>query len=491
MHYFEQFFSPIIITAVIFGMLNYSLLKLIKHPKILHFSRNNLFAITIFILMKAPENFGWIQSSASFFVFYKMIYSAILIFFVARTLIHFMVNVLLTKKLKAPKIFYDISKGVFYFIAIMFLLKENGVSINSIFTTSAILTAVVGLALQNTLNDIVAGLIINTEKTLKAGDWIRYDDKIGQLSQFSWRYVEMITLENEHLIIPNKEMTANTIQVYSGNNFRHFMKVPFGVTYDNIPNHVIDVVRETVKDIPGISQPDIFFVEYGDFAIMFNIRFFLIDVNRYFSIKSDILTKVFYAFSRHDIEIPIPRYDLFMREYGLPTPEATLQENDHFLKTIDFLGPLSKKERTSVAASIKMVRYAQGEFILKQDQPNDTFFYIQSGIVDVLVNQNHVATLSEKQFFGEISLMTGETTTAAIMAKTDTTVYKLQSNVFHQIFKKNQELIDAISEVITSRKLQNLELSQNISAKKKRKMEQKLKIERAKLSDRIRQFFSI
>ena len=302
---------------------------------------------------------------------------------------------------------------------------------------------------------------------------------------FSWRYTKIITLENEHYIIPNKDLASNTIKVLSAETFKHYTVIPFGVTYDNIPNRVIEIVKEATKDIDNIIDREVFFVKYGDFAIEFEIRLRIIDAYKYYQIRSNVLTKVFYALERAGMEIPIPRYDLFKRDYKRISAEDNYNEIKNFFNKIDFLQILTDKELDTIIEATKYERYADTEYILNQNMDNDKFFYIKTGIVNIIVNEAKVAELKTGNFFGEMSLMTGEKTTATVQANEDVEVYVIESSDFEDILKNNKKLIDKISEVITQRKLQNEKIV------KTKKLKKELDKEKSNLKNKILNFFSI
>jgi len=474
--------STVIVTGVLF-FANLILMRVFEQKNKKKEYLLNFALIALYLLLKIPENLSYIDNAYKIFPYYKFLYTTVFIFFASRILLVILIDLVSKKLITEIKIFNDILKGTIVFIAIIFLLKENGVSVNSIFTTSAILTAVIGLALQNTLSDIVAGLILSTENTVKVDDWIKYNDKIAKVVQFSWRYTKIITLENEHFIIPNKDLASNTIKVLSSSEFKHYTIIPFGVTYDNIPNKVIDVVMEATKNVKGVIDREVFFVKYGDFAIEFEIRLRIENAADYYRLRSNILTIVFYALDRAKMEIPIPRYDLFRRSYDEVSDDQKSREVRGFFSKIDFLQILTDEELNKVIRSVKHRRYAHGELILQQNQKNNKFFYIKDGLVDILVDSNKVAELKMNSFFGEMSLMTGEKTTATVKAQSDVEVYILSSEVFSDIIKNNQELVDKISKVIVDRKLQNEEKS------KTKKQKKELAIEKSNLKKRIMQFF--
>ncbi len=491
MEYLYNFFSLTVVISLIIGGINYFIFRFVEQEKIKKQSKFNISLAILFIILKTPENFNWITNSYQIYIYYKFAFSILFMFLVARVIIYGVIDLILKKNLKFPQIFYDILKGILYFIAIMLLLKELGFSVNSIFTTSAILTAVIGLALQNTLSDIVAGIIISTEDTIEAGDWIDYNGKIGRIISHSWRFTKVITLQNERYIIPNKEFTSKTMRVFSAKDFKHLFSIPFGVTYNNNPNHVIKVALEALKSVNNIDEPQIYFTEYGDFAILFEIRFYILDVAKLYKIKSDILSIVFYAFKRESIEIPIPRHDIFLREYSSQTKDEKFKEILSFINDVDFFKPLTKEEKDIVCNDMEIAEFGADEYILQQNETNDTFYSIKNGKVSVIIDGKIVANLTAPHFFGEISLMTGEKTTATIRADVDTTVYKLKSSSFQKIFKNNKKLIAQISDVIARRKLQNLESEITNEKQKDKIIETKINAEKNRLKDKIKIFFEI
>jgi len=316
------------------------------------------------------ENFEIITNKTLHYEYFHFLYTFLFIFIVARIIGYFLIDISLKKSLNISKLFSDIFKGVLYFIAFMYLLKENGVSVTSIFTTSAILTAVIGLALQNTLNDIVAGIIITTENTLSIGDWIEYEGKIGQITQSSWRYIKFMSLEKELYIIPNRDITKNAVKILSTESSKAYFRVSFGVTYDNMPNNVMEITKAALKDVEGIKNVSMFLMSYGDFAVNFDIKFFVEDISKVNIKRSEMLTVLFYVFKRNNIEIPIPRYDIFFREYK--QQNISTIKND--LSLIELFNGFDENIIDYLSKEVIIDEYAKSEIMLNQSVENDTFF---------------------------------------------------------------------------------------------------------------------
>ncbi len=479
-----KIFSTSNIIILIITLINYYLFKNSLNTNFKKSLRINIIFGVLYFLSKLIENFEIITNKTLHYEYFHFLYTFLFIFIVARIIGYFLIDISLKKSLNISKLFSDIFKGVLYFIAFMYLLKENGVSVTSIFTTSAILTAVIGLALQNTLNDIVAGIIITTENTLSIGDWIEYEGKIGQVTQSSWRYIKFMSLENELYIIPNRDITKNAVKILSTESSKAYFRVSFGLTYDNMPNNVMEITKAALKDVEGIKNVSMFLMSYGDFAVNFDIKFLVEDISKVNIKRSEILTVLFYVFKRNNIEIPVQRYDIFFREYK--QQNISTIKND--LSSIELFNGFDENIIDYLSKEVIIDEYAKNEIMLNQSAENDTFFYIKKGSADVIVNNISIAKLKEKQFFGEMSLMTGDLTTAAIKAVEDVVVYKIKKHIFHHIFKNNKKVIDLISEAITNRKIQLASLNKNIETDKKDK--EKIKIEeKEKLTSKIKSFF--
>ncbi len=479
-----KIFSASNIIILIISIINYYLFKNSLNTNFKKSLRINLIFGILYFLLNLIENFEIITIKTLHYEYFHFLYTFLFIFIIVRIVAYILIDLSLKKSLNISKLFSDIFKGVLYFIAFMYLLKENGVSVTSIFTTSAILTAVIGLALQNTLNDIVAGIIITTENTLSIGDWIEYEGKIGQITQSSWRYIKFMSLENELYIIPNRDITKNSVKILSTESSKAYFRVSFGVTYDNMPNKVMEITKTALKDVEGIKNVSMFLMSYGDFAVNYDIKFLVEDISKVNIKRSEILTVIFYVFKRNNIEIPIPRYDIFFREYKQQNI-STIKDD---LSLIELFNGFDENILDYLSKEVIIDEYAKSEIILSQNTENDTFFYIKKGSAEVIVNNNSIAELKEKQFFGEMSLMTGDLTTAAIKAVEDVVVYKIKKHIFHHIFKNNKKVIDSISEAITNRKLQLANLNKTIETDKKDK--EKIKTEeKEKLTSKIKSFF--
>src|SRR5262249_2242926 len=105
-----------------------------------------------------------------------------------------------------PRIFRDLTQAVVYVIVVLFALHTTGVEPSSLLTTSALITAVIGLALQDTLGNLVSGLALQMQRPFEVGDWVQFDQdarQVGQVTEVNWRATTLMTSDLVEVIVPN------------------------------------------------------------------------------------------------------------------------------------------------------------------------------------------------------------------------------------------------------------------------------------------------
>ena len=377
-----------------------------------------------------------------------------------------------------PKIIQDTIFAVLYFVLLMITLKVVlNINLTSILTTSAVLTMVLGLSLQDNLSNLFSGLAIQIEKPFSIGEWVKFADTIGKVKELSWRSVKLLTLENDLFIIPNNKIIKETVVNYNRPTHLHIEKFKIGVSYKHPPNVVKETILEVLKNEKDIShepKPHIRLVNYGDFSISYEIRYYISNFNRHLIIEDSITTKIWYAFKRNEIHIPFPIRDVNLRtisdEKEQKEKDEALKELEGLLKTIDVLSPLSKPEIKKLAVNGKTMSFCAGEDIMKEGDEGDSMFLILGGEVDVTISlegdeTKSVAKLYENDFFGERSLMTGEKRSATVTALKDSTFFMIDKENFKSVISSHQDALKQISDILSKRELE-LKATRQEGAKK-------------------------
>lgn len=327
--------------------------------------------------------------------------------------------------------------------------------------TSAVVGAVVGLALQETLGNLFTGIALHTAAPFRVGDWVRLGTHEGRVEQVSWRAVRLRTFSEDTLTVPNNEVSRHAIENYSRPAEPHSRIVHIGVNYGTPPNKVISVLRKLLDQIPEVTsepEPIIRIVGYLDFAIQYEVRYFLRRYEDYRTIEGEVFRLIWYHFRRHGIEIPFPIRNVYVHkvEGGGEAREAPITRLERALRAIDLFRPLSDEELSAVAARFRQDHYAAGERLIEEGAPGDSFFVIDSGEVEVTrqfrTTRRTLSRLMEGQFFGEIALLTGEPRSASVVAVTDVDVFTIDKAGFKDILAANPAIAADVSTILSERR---------------------------------------
>jgi small-conductance mechanosensitive channel/CRP-like cAMP-binding protein len=335
-----------------------------------------------------------------------------------------------------------------------------GVELTPFLATSAVVGAVVGLALQDTLGNLFAGIALHTAAPFRVGDWVKVSASEGQVEEASWRAVRLRTWYGDTVTIPNNEVASGSVQNYSEPREPHSRLLAIGVNYHTPPNKVLSVLQSLLAHVETVLKdpaPVLRVVAYGDFAIQYEMRYFVARYEDYRTAEGEINRLIWYYFRRNGIEIPFPVRNVYLHNPGEPEGrDSTSGRLQRALRDIDLFRPLSDDEVRSAAASFRHLHYSTGEKIIEEGAPGDSFFVIDRGEVDVFKTlggkARTLARLMEGQCFGEMALLTGEKRSATVIAATDVDVFTLDKAGFEKILVPNPAIAVEISGLLSQRR---------------------------------------
>ncbi len=350
-------------------------------------------------------------------------------------------------------VLYGIAAGAIAYTAF-------GVQLTPFLATSAIVGAVVGLALQDTLGNLFTGIALSMDEPFLIGDWVKIGDSEGRIEQVSWRATRLHTWYGDMLTIPNIEVSKRTVLNYSRPAAPHSRLLHVGLGFQVPPSTVFAALERAlgeVRGLPAEPRPVVRLVGYRDFAMEYEIRYFVTTYQDYRRVESEILRLLWYDLHRSGIEIPYPIRNVYMHEVQ-PQAEAQMsavERLERSLRDIELFRPLSDTERRTAAASFKRHHYARGERIIVEGEPGSSFFVIDTGEVEVLKNMSGslrpIARLHEGQFFGEMALLTGADRAATVVAATDADMFAIDKAGFHGVLVANPGVAVDISRILAER----------------------------------------
>ena len=357
-------------------------------------------------------------------------------------------------------IFRDLATLLVYGVVILVVARtELNMDVTPLLATSALVTAVIGLALQETLGNVFSGLSLQLQKPFEPGDWVRFGVHLGRVQGIGWRSTRLVTRSLELLEVPNAVLAREVIINCRGMAIGDELFI--GLSYAAPPNRAKEIVLRVLhhnRELASNPAPQVWVVEYGDFAVKYRIRFWMIDYSQQDRVRDEIMTSLWYALRRNGIEIPFPIRTLHLQRTHSAVPGGVDRQREVVgaLRQVDFLRDLDEEQLGTLVPNVYDVEYGLGEIICREGESGNTFYVLRRGTVEVLVRgvsgaEGHVADLAAPAFFGEMSLLTGEPRSATVRAKSDARVLVVEREGFDSLFRSHPSIAETISRTLARR----------------------------------------
>ncbi len=371
-----------------------------------------------------------------------------------------------------PRILRDVIQGFIFLVAFGGVLREAGVEPASLLGASALLTAVIGLSLQDTLGNLFAGLAIHAQEPFSVGDWVQFDAPsgiIGRVTETNWRATRVLTLDQTEVTIPNGVVAKSAIVNYTRPTPLVRREVEVHAPYEASPAAVRRALLPGLEHVPQVLRqptPDVFTRGFTERGVNYVVRYFIDQFQNREFVDSQVRERIWYAMNRAGLTIPTPGRTvrtLEPEEARLQSlhPPATVAD---LLARLPLFRELSPESIAELAARCDRRRYASEEVIVHKGDTSTEMFLVESGSVRIEVTdangREHLVTnLSPGEFFGEMSLMTGEPRAADVIAYEETVVLMLGRDAIVPLFERHPNLAEDMSRVLAERRLRLDELA--------------------------------
>lgn len=407
-------------------------------------------------------------------------------------------------RVETPRILSDLIAAGAYLIACFALLSTRGVNLSGLIATSAVLTAVIGFSLQDTLGNLMGGLALQMDKSIQPGEWIEFGDKTGRITEMRWRQTSIETRDWETIVIPNSLLAKSQITVLGRRQLAPVQlrrKLTFHVDFRYPPSRVTELLGRAISAAPiaGVAaapQPDCILAETADSYNVYEARYWLTDFARLELIDSVVRTRTYFALKRAGIPLSIPAQAVFVtsetRERADHKAATRLEEQRMALRAVDLFDALDEEDIDELAGSLRFAPFAPGETLTREGEAGSELFLVTSGKVGIRVQvdgaEHEVATLEAGSFFGERSLVTGEPRSATTVALTDVVCYLLAKQALAAILERRPELAESVAETLARRELELDEVRRDADEYASKHLIQK---EKSKILGKIRGFFGL
>jgi small-conductance mechanosensitive channel len=217
------------------------------------------------------------------------------------------VQVLFTKSLKT----------VLVSLAVIVAINSVGVDLTGLAVLGGLLGVGIGFGLQKIVSNLISGVILLIDKSIKPGDIISVSGTYGWVTALGGRYVSVVTRDGVEHLIPNETLISERVENWTHTQRRTRLKLDVGVHHESDLKEVIaiceDAARATARVLPE-PEPKCLFIEFGDSALKLQLRFWIGDAqNGVQNVKSDVLIEIWQRFKQHGVRVPYPQRDLHVR----------------------------------------------------------------------------------------------------------------------------------------------------------------------------------
>jgi small-conductance mechanosensitive channel/CRP-like cAMP-binding protein len=377
-------------------------------------------------------------------------------------------------RLRLPEIVRDLAVGSLYALSVAALLHRFGVEVTSLLASGAVMTLVLGFALQTTLGNVVGGVALRMDGTVSEGDWIRLADRSeGLVRRIRWRHTEVETRDGDTIVVPNSKLVGESIMVLGrrvGGPSLHRMWVYFDVDFRFSPDRVIEVVETALRAAPipyvadtpaaGCVCTDLARDGSATSAARYAVRFFLTDLRADMPGASAVRARIHAALGRARIPLALPAQTVLVTEVNKKHAERREREEHarrcEVISHIPMFSSLTMDERDSLARELIPAPFARGEIITRQGGTAHWLYVLAEGTADIRVRRDGaderlVADVQAPTIFGEMSLMTGEPRRATVRATSPALCYRLDKQAFQTIINQRPKIAEEMSQFLAHR----------------------------------------
>jgi small-conductance mechanosensitive channel len=278
----------------------------------------NLLDPTIAILDSAAVTFGTLR--ISLYTVVKSTLALAILLSVAIYLAGLIESRIRTSRNLSPSVQVLFSKSlkiVLITLAVVIAIRSVGIDLTALAVLGGAVGLGIGFGMQKVIGNLISGVILLIDKSIKPGDVIAVGDTYGWVSGLGGRYVSIVTRDGIEHLIPNELMITQTVENWTHSDNKTRLKVPIGVHYDSDVRLAIDLCIEAALETDRVlknPEPKCLLLGFGDSAVNLELRFWIQDAHQGVrNVRSDVLLKIWDKFHAQGVQIPYPQRDLHIR----------------------------------------------------------------------------------------------------------------------------------------------------------------------------------
>ena len=389
-----------------------------------------------------------------------------------------------------PGVLHGFILIVLYLIILFAVFKEAlGFNITPFLATSAIFTAILGLALQGVLSNVLAGISLNLTKSFSRGDWVKIGPHEGVVLDTNWRETLILDRNSNVIVVPNNTVAAEMIVNFARPDHKTALTIPIKVGSGAPPAVVLDALRQAAREVPEViaaPAPQAYIQSYDDLGISYLVKFWVTDFARKNTIIGDVARHIWYKFKREKIDVPVffgegiqGVVEAVAARAGIEAKDKEKERTYRDLLHSNLLrypegeraGQLlvPEDEVRRLAEAVRRRKFTNGEVLFRQGEKGESCFIVAEGAIkgEIVYEERGKRFTSEFRvgpggIFGEMSLFTGLPRTATGVVEDEAELLEITAENFAELLSRNPQLAEVMAELVSSRNQRNAEFLSKI-----------------------------
>ena len=380
-----------------------------------------------------------------------------------------------------PRLLKDVVAAVIFMTAVSGIISQVfDKDVTAIWATSGVVGVVIGFALRSLILDVFSGLAVNVDRPYRIGDWIKVHDRrpdthiIGCVQEINWRTTRLRTTANNLVVVPNSVMGMHIVTNFMRPDPKSRLQLVFTLGFSVPSERAIRVLEAAIRATMGASEvleeprPKVRIHGVSKLGVEYRIRYWVVprDLSPSRS-RHVVITSVLHHLKQAGLTLAYPKRDVFTA----PMPPRQLDgmstgDVRDLLGRIDIFAHLGAEELESLAAGVARRAFDEGQALIRAGEQGDSMFVLVEGLVYVFADvkgdggSTRVAQILPGQFFGEMSLLTGEPRSATVVAATDAVAYEITKDHMGELLRRRPEMARTISDIVAERRLRNEQASE-------------------------------
>ncbi len=378
-------------------------------------------------------------------------------------------------------------------VTMVVIHRDFRVNLVGLAATSAVVTAVIGLAAQETLKNLFAGISMQVDSPFEEGDWIDLGSTTGVVTSLRLMTTRVRGLDGSVTVVPNSRIAVEGLRRFKPEEPVGQM-IDLGLDYSLPPRQAIQLLQRTLQDNRKVLRhpaPKVWVSSFADSSITYRLLTWQATALELPQLRSSVLEQIWYALHRIDQSIPYPIRDIRTKPSParLPSNDVSMQQKQKLLASTEIFAHLDDHQLEMLADLANCQSFAPGESVVRQGERGESLYLVVCGTLEVFqANANkptrlpgrHVADLEASDAFGEMALCTGEARTASVICKSECVLIEIERKHLLPLLEEQPKILETMGSIMAARQ-------QQLKANK----EQRAESRRLALIARMQRLFSL